>query len=153
MNIVCKKWESYSNGCMNISINEVNAFRNYLHIYVYVYTCVCVHVFNVRKFGCAVVCMPLFVVLKRASTTQEEYDKTVLQNHRYYGKQLICETCRHGDGRVDKNLYFCGRCNAFRDRGHFTKISMDNWKRRGKKENALKCKSDGAQSKSGDTSV
>ena len=63
----------------------------------------------------------------------------------------MCKTCRHGDGRVDRNLYFCAHCNALRDREHFTRTAMDNWKRRGRKEDALKCISHTGRSNSGDT--
>ena len=80
------------------------------------------------------------------SATQEEYDKIVLHNSRYHGKKLECKICRQGDGRVKKNLYFCGRCNAFKDRGHFTEMAMKNWRRRGEMEGSLNCKPKAEQS-------
>ena len=74
------------------------------------------------------------------STTQDEYDEIVLHHHWYHEKQLVCKKCRCGDGRFDRTVYFCSRCNASKDRGHFTKAAIDNWRGRGKKEGTLKCK-------------
>ena len=117
------------------------------------YACVFLYNRNVRKIDCAIMYAILFVILKSISTTQDEYDITVVQNHRYYGKQLICKECRDGDGRVDRNLYYCDRCNAFKDKRHFPKMSVDNWKRRGKREGVLKCMSNAGQPKDGNASA
>ena len=125
-------------------------FNKYSHVCVYVYARGCILLYCLYARTCCDVCT-FFRFLTKRSTTQDEYDKSVLQNHRYYGKQLICKTCRHGDGRVDRNLYFCADCNALKDREHFTKTAMDNWKRRGRKEDALKCVSHTGRSSSVDT--
>ena len=104
---------------------------------------------------CSSVCVAQwFTGFKQAtSTTQEEYDKIVLHNSRYHGKKLVCKTCRQEDGRVNRNFYFCGRCNTMKDRKHFTDMAMKNWRRRGETEGALKCKQESKQSKVRDTST
>ena len=87
------------------------------------------------------------------SATQEEYDKIVLHNRRYHGKNLVCKICRQGDGRVNRNLYFCGRCNTFKDKGHFTEMAMKNWRRRGEMEGSLSCKPKDEESTGRNTSA
>ena len=76
------------------------------------------------------------------STTQDRFDNQVLRNHVHKWRLLACKTCRSGDGRMDRQQYFCGRCNEDKDRTHFSRGAIDNWNRRGRKEGALKCKED-----------
>ena len=118
---------------------------------------VCMNAYVCKNVWCIFLCMytpgstTLFLGSKkiRLSTTHDGIDNVVLRNHVHNRQLLACKTCRPGDGRMDRKKYFCGHCNGYKERSHFSKNAIDNWNKRGRKAGALKCKEVVKATKSG----
>ena len=73
------------------------------------------------------------------SSTQEHFDKKVLENHLSLKRRLVCKTCRPGDGRQSAvQIFPCKECKQTLPRSDFKAKDLNNYQQ--KKKKTLTCK-------------